>query len=263
MTALHPFSARHIGPGLADTRAMLAAIGAPSMETLISQAVPKSIRLDRPLDLPAPASEAHLAWHGDPASPTGQTTTPPELAPGAVGVVDMAYAPLRLEGASSSVPDYWQLWTPNKALGLTGVRAAYAVAPASADEALVQTLSALMPSWSIGAHGVAMLESWTEPEVRQWLHDCLPVLRQWKRRQQLLCESLGWRCLQSDASFFCAEPRIGNLPELLRQLRTVHGIKLRDTASMGLPGHVRMNVLPPASQDALQRALRAALVHWR
>ncbi|WP_348526503.1 AMP-binding protein, partial [Mesorhizobium sp.] len=53
-----PFSARHIGPSVNDVRAMLAAIGVPSVETLISQAVPKSIRLDRPLDLPAPASEA-------------------------------------------------------------------------------------------------------------------------------------------------------------------------------------------------------------
>ncbi|TIO50774.1 MAG: aminomethyl-transferring glycine dehydrogenase [Mesorhizobium sp.] len=53
-----PFSARHIGPGLNDVRAMLAVIGVPSVETLISQAVPKSIRLDRPLALPAPASEA-------------------------------------------------------------------------------------------------------------------------------------------------------------------------------------------------------------
>jgi glycine dehydrogenase len=37
---------------------MLAAIGVPSVETLISQAVPKSIRIDRPLALPAAASEA-------------------------------------------------------------------------------------------------------------------------------------------------------------------------------------------------------------
>ena len=37
---------------------MLAAIGVPSMETLISQVVPQSIRLDRPLHLPEPASEA-------------------------------------------------------------------------------------------------------------------------------------------------------------------------------------------------------------
>ncbi|MHA6684303.1 aminomethyl-transferring glycine dehydrogenase [Mesorhizobium sp. A556] len=57
-TAPHPFSARHIGPSLTGTRAMLATLGVPSLETLISQAVPKSIRLDRPLDLPAPASEA-------------------------------------------------------------------------------------------------------------------------------------------------------------------------------------------------------------
>ncbi|MBX3580978.1 MAG: aminomethyl-transferring glycine dehydrogenase [Rhizobiaceae bacterium] len=52
------FPARHIGPRLSDTRAMLAAIGLPSLETLISQAVPKAIRLDRPLDLPEPATEA-------------------------------------------------------------------------------------------------------------------------------------------------------------------------------------------------------------
>jgi glycine dehydrogenase len=58
VAAPYPFSARHIGPGLNDVRAMLATIGVPSVETLISQAVPRSIRLDQPLALPAPASEA-------------------------------------------------------------------------------------------------------------------------------------------------------------------------------------------------------------
>ncbi|WP_421925415.1 aminomethyl-transferring glycine dehydrogenase [Neoaquamicrobium sediminum] len=52
------FADRHVGPGPQDVRAMLAALGVPSVETLITQAVPKSIRLDRPLDLPEPASEA-------------------------------------------------------------------------------------------------------------------------------------------------------------------------------------------------------------
>jgi histidinol-phosphate aminotransferase len=37
-----------------------------------------------------------------------------------------------------------------------------------------------------------------------------------------------------------------------------HGIKLRDTASFGLPGHVRLGVLPPASQQALRRAWLAS-----
>ncbi|SFU14444.1 aminomethyl-transferring glycine dehydrogenase [Mesorhizobium sp. YR577] len=59
MTAApYPFATRHIGPSTTDTRAMLAVLGVPSIETLISKAVPKSIRLERPLDLPAPASEA-------------------------------------------------------------------------------------------------------------------------------------------------------------------------------------------------------------
>ncbi|KAB2957888.1 MAG: aminomethyl-transferring glycine dehydrogenase [Rhizobiaceae bacterium] len=53
-----PFVSRHLGPRTGDQRAMLAALGVPSLETLISQAVPKSIRIERPLDLPAPASEA-------------------------------------------------------------------------------------------------------------------------------------------------------------------------------------------------------------
>ncbi|MCC5779566.1 aminomethyl-transferring glycine dehydrogenase [Nitratireductor sp. B36] len=53
-----PFAARHIGPRGEETKAMLATLGVPSLETLITQAVPKSIRLDRPLDLPPAASES-------------------------------------------------------------------------------------------------------------------------------------------------------------------------------------------------------------
>jgi glycine dehydrogenase len=55
-SSVSPFATRHIGPSAQDQRAMLAALGIPSVETLITQAVPKSIRLDRTLDLPAPAS---------------------------------------------------------------------------------------------------------------------------------------------------------------------------------------------------------------
>ncbi|APH72028.1 aminomethyl-transferring glycine dehydrogenase [Aquibium oceanicum] len=52
------FADRHIGPRPEDERTMLKTLGLTSRETLVSQAIPKSIRLDRPLDLPAPASEA-------------------------------------------------------------------------------------------------------------------------------------------------------------------------------------------------------------
>jgi glycine dehydrogenase len=52
------YAARHIGPDAEDERAMLAALGLPSVEALIDQAVPAAIRQKTPLELPAPRSEA-------------------------------------------------------------------------------------------------------------------------------------------------------------------------------------------------------------
>ena len=112
-----------------------------------------------------------------------------------------------------------------------------------------------MPSWPIGAHGAAMLECWALDATQQWLHGCLPTLREWKERQLAICESLGWAGLPGDASFFCAAPATQDLPALLAHLRSAHGIKLRDATSLGLPGFVRLNVLSPESQDALRDAL--------
>jgi len=52
-----PFSRRHIGPGSADIRSMLKLLGVPSVETLISQTLPDSIRFRGTLNLPEPVSE--------------------------------------------------------------------------------------------------------------------------------------------------------------------------------------------------------------
>ena len=51
------FVRRHIGPSDADINSMLTAIGADSLEDLIDQTVPSSIRFNRPLNLPEPRSE--------------------------------------------------------------------------------------------------------------------------------------------------------------------------------------------------------------
>jgi histidinol-phosphate aminotransferase len=204
------------------------------------------------LELASSPVDADLAWACDPSSPVGQAD--PELARSrsATVVLDRAYEPLRLSGSLACDDDRlarcWQLWTPNKALGLTGVRAAYAVAPVGANDAIEQ-LETLAPSWPIGAHGVAMLRAWCDPAVQQWLSQSLDALREWKQRQLALCESLGWACLPSDTNFFVARiPGPG-----LEQLRE-RGIKLRDCTSFGMPGHARLSVQPPATQDALKLA---------
>ena len=211
---------------------------------------------------------AGLQWACEPSSPLGALDAQrahwllvpdSQLAPTQqpVRVLDCAYAPLRLDGSPppAQARDVWQLWTPNKALGLTGVRAAYAIAP-HADAA--GRLAALAPSWPVGAHGVAMLVAWLQPSVQRWLADCLPLLHAWKVRQQTLCSALDWaECKGSTANFLCARPPQECLPERLAVLR-VAGIKLRECSSFGLPGVLRLGVLPPPAQDALTAAWRAA-----
>ena len=227
------------------------------------------------LELNATPEAADLVWACEPSSPLARAhatwpqwliadnlyqDAPVAPRPDAVKrtgplVLDCAYEPLRLQGASSlsaaQRDRVWQLWTPNKALGLTGVRAAYAIAPLGA-QTLVAALARLCPSWPIGAHGVAMLQAWVQPEVQAWLAHSLHTLRDWKARQITLLQTLGWHCLPSEANFFCARP-----PEMaaLTPLRQA-GIKLRDATSFGLPGHVRLGVLAPQAQDALVQAVK-------
>jgi histidinol-phosphate aminotransferase len=149
----------------------------------------------------------------------------------------------------------WQLYSPNKALGLTGVRAAYAIAPLGS-QAMVNQLADLSASWPSGAHGVALLDSWVDADVQTWLADSLQTLQVWKTRQIELLESLGWICQPSVTNFFCATPKLPNnltIEQALAALRR-QGIKLRDTTSFGLPGQVRLSVQAPDAQDALQNA---------
>ncbi len=54
------FVDRHVGPRPDDLSRMLAAIGAPSLDALVDEAVPASIRMTHDLDLPTARSEAEV-----------------------------------------------------------------------------------------------------------------------------------------------------------------------------------------------------------
>ena len=207
------------------------------------------------LDLVVQPRRAQLVWHAEPGSPLGRSEALPVVAEDAVLVVDRAYAALRLEGEAPTMPAAaWQLFSPNKALGLTGVRGAYALAPPGAAP-LQQALARLAPSWPVGAHGVAMLSAWCDREVQRWVGESLASLRSWKRLQLAACEALGWQCEASVAPYFAARWGAALPPPavLLPRLRE-HGVKLRDAASLGLPGWVRLSVQPPEAQAALRDA---------
>jgi len=57
------FQRRHIGPNQNDLAIMLEAIGVDSLDALIEQTIPTSIRLDRPLNLPSAMSEYEFLSH--------------------------------------------------------------------------------------------------------------------------------------------------------------------------------------------------------
>jgi glycine dehydrogenase len=57
------FASRHIGPSPREVEEMLAAIGVSSVEEIIQQTVPASIRLGRPLRLDPPLSETEALAH--------------------------------------------------------------------------------------------------------------------------------------------------------------------------------------------------------
>jgi histidinol-phosphate aminotransferase len=97
-----------------------------------------------------------------------------------------------------------------------------------------------------------MLAAWAEADTQAWLTDCLPTLREWKRQQLDRCAELGWACHDSVTPFYLAAWLHAPLLPRLREL----GVKLRDTTSMGLPGHLRLSVQPPRAQQALQSAWR-------
>ncbi|QEA13612.1 aminotransferase class I/II-fold pyridoxal phosphate-dependent enzyme [Comamonas flocculans] len=219
------------------------------------------------------AREAALLWACEPGSPLGQAE------PGLAGrvdalradqtlVLDQAYEPLRLSGAPSlgaaRLERVWRLITPNKALALTGVRAACAIAPAAVDERLLARVRALTPSWPLGAHGVALLQTWATPACRDWLQGCHETLRAWKARQVAALQARGWCVQASETNFFIASSAFPasvsgtfDVKTMLASLRQ-RGIKLRDAESFGLPGRVRMAVVAPPVQDALLAALQRA-----
>lgn len=197
----------------------------------------------------APQAPA-LVWICEPCNPTGMSATAwPDL-DGHLVIVDRAYEPLRLQGDAPELPPgAWQLHCPNKALGLTGIRAGYLLAP-ERDEVWTHALS-LASSWVLSAEAVAMLMHWPSDDTQAWLSITRQQLRAWTAQQRALLADLDWQQNPSCTHFWLARPPRADMAPRLRE----RGIRVRDAASFGLPGWVRVSAQPPTAQQALQQAL--------
>lgn len=210
----------------------------------------------------APPLAPGLRWWAEPSSPLGRDARPPQE-PGAVPtVLDAVYEPLRLDGESSWTPAQrdavYVLHSPNKALGLCGLRGAYAIAPAGNDEPGRRwraALEALCPSWPLSAAGAAMLDAWSRPETVAWLQESLAPLRRWRDTLVQTLVRHRFEIAPSVTAFCCARPPAGIDATALALALRRDGIGVRNAASFGLPGWWRLSAQQPDAIAALDLAL--------
>jgi len=161
-------------------------------------------------------------------------------------VLDLAYYYL-LPDPPRLPSNTWRLYSPNKAHGLTGVRAGYLIAPQS----LVHFRN-LAPSWVVGVHGEALLRAVMQEASQAWLARSRQEL--WQLRSQL-AEGLrqqGIEVRESPANFLLV--KVGRATAVARQLHSM-GFRVRDCTSFGLPEWLRLSAQPAAAQAELLEAL--------
>jgi histidinol-phosphate aminotransferase len=214
----------------------------------------------RPTEALMPAS-GDLWWLTEPSSPTGRSHHAQLeqliLAAryvNATVVLDLAYQPLRLDRIElpACATHAWQLWTPNKACGLTGIRGAYVLAP-DADRSVAQPLSSHASSWILGADGVRMLSAFATEAAQLELDHAKILLAQWRGELAGILADAGWEVADRDSvtPFFVARPP----PQFSSAALRTRGIKVRDAESMGMPGWIRVAAQRPESLAALRFAL--------
>lgn len=207
-------------------------------------------------------ARAMLRWQAEPSSPLGQDAAPPAHPGDRPTVLDAVYAPLRLQGQGLWRDEHraqvFVMHSPNKALGLCGVRGAYAVAPAQEAgvawdvAAWCQALQDAEASWLLSAQGVAMLDSWTQAATQAWLTTSLQSLHCLRAG---LLDTLGacdLPAMPSTVPFLLAPAPAGWSSARLRGA----GIAVRDTTSFGLPGHWRLCAPGWEAIAALKHALQ-------
>lgn len=178
----------------------------------------------------------------NPNNPTGVYLPRQEIesvaraAPDSLLVLDEAYLPF-VDGAWSSLGllglgNLIVLRSMTKDYALGGLRLGYAVGP----EPLMDGLRKVLPPWNVNA--VAQEAGLLALEDPGYPARCLPTILE--ARDYLLAElqRLGLRPLPSRTNFFLVE--VGEAPSFRRALLQA-GFLVRDCASFGLPGYIRIS----------------------
>lgn len=199
-----------------------------------------------------------LVFLCNPNNPTGRLLPVEVIAgwaracPAALFVVDEAYlafAPPAKSALTVAADNLLVLRSMTKDYALAGLRLGYA---ASTNRNLVGALARGRPAWNVNAlaqaAGVAALE---DPEH---LNRCMAALGRSKKELVAGLQALGLEPVPSDTHFFLVPVKNAAAwrGALLRQ-----GVLVRDCASFGLPGYVRIAARRPEENTRLLAAVQS------
>ncbi|RTH03504.1 aspartate aminotransferase [Thermus scotoductus] len=198
--------------------------------------------------------QSRLAFLCVPNNPTGEVFPFLEEAANRAGgalVLDLAYYPLMENPPRLPQKAFW-LYSPNKAHGLTGVRAGYLVGPVD-----ITPFQHLAPSWPVSVHGEALLLGHLDPGAQTWLAESKWELFRLRRLLAQGLRGLGLEVRESPANFLLV--RVGRAKEVALALRE-RGLRVRDCTSFGLREWLRLSAQKEEAIRALLAALEEVLV---
>jgi histidinol-phosphate/aromatic aminotransferase/cobyric acid decarboxylase-like protein len=240
----------------AATQALAAQLSVPSSQLLLTNGGAEAIaliaaelgvgRIDEPefslyrRHLPATRPDAPR-WRSNPHNPSGRLAKPDEMA----GVWDEAFWPLatgtwtRGDASNGAIV----VGSLTKLLACPGLRLGYVHA---ADEDLIDRIARRQPRWAVNAMACeALPDLLREVDLPCWA-DHIATLR---HRLAVVLSAAGLDPQPSDANWLLVHaPR-------LRERLAAHAILVRDCASFGLPGTVRIAVPDGKGLLRLEEAL--------
>jgi histidinol-phosphate/aromatic aminotransferase/cobyric acid decarboxylase-like protein len=192
-----------------------------------------------------------------PNTPTGVVLPAVDVAawaeahPQTVVILDQSFLSLcdRFEDACVSMPpNVVRVRSLTKDHAIPGVRVGYIIATPK----IVARVEEQRPAWSTSS--IAQAAALVACRERRFLEESRPKLLADRTRMTSRLRGLGLCPLESSTPFFLV--RVAEATELRMRLLARHGILVRDCASFGLPGFIRLAARPEPDCERLMAALK-------
>jgi histidinol-phosphate/aromatic aminotransferase/cobyric acid decarboxylase-like protein len=183
---------------------------------------------------------AGLRWGSNPRNPTGHLAAPDEHR----DVWDEAFYPLATGRWTRGDPDAVVVGSLTKLFACPGLRLGYLIA---SDDDLAERVRSRQPAWAVNSLAIAVLpDLLAHADLARWAEQIVAL----RDDLAVVLGAAGLTPEPSDANYVLVRHASG-----LRDHLAPQRVLVRDTATFGIPGGVRIAVPDPAGLDELRRAL--------